>query len=590
MTFLILAFAQPVWEEEKDLTNRTIIFVDNSYSMSNEIAEGQAALDEAIILTESIIENKPFETQFQLITHDSYNISEGWSSKSSLKERLTEIELTSSEFPFEKVLSQFVSRAESSELFVLSDFQKSQYDLSQLADFEQLNLNVIPLSYRSTRNLYVDSAYLSVPVVLRGQRNELNVVVRNAGSEPVPETQLKLTAGSQLIGTTSVEIGARSTKSVSFQLDIDNISSNQLKIDIQDFPVTFDNEYFLVLDRSRVITVTVVSEMAEQTYFRPVFANEELFDLQVYATENIDYDRINTTDLLVVEGFEAIPGWVNNVTEADIVVIPAAEIEAESYSTFLGRKVRIGSEDSPVGLKIVSPESPYFSGVFNDQQDRMRDLPKGAMKYEIDDPSAVLLSTDFDKPYLSFIQKTNRVYFLGSSLDRENTNFAKHSLFVPLMYRIAQQSGAIQNKLAYEPDEGFITVQNIQKEIRQLELSGPERSFSPNFRKMGTELIVELPPENLDPGYYYLLSEGDTLETIAINLSKTESDLDQYNISELKGNIEGVSGTNVYEAGNSITLSNEIADQNAGWKLWKLALLLAIFFILVEIVLIRIIK
>lgn len=590
MTFLILAFAQPVWDEEKDLSNRTILFVDNSYSMSNEVAEGQDAFAEAIVMAESIVENKPFETQFQLITHDSYNIVDGWSSASSVRESLTEIELTSNEFSFDKLIQQFEGRTEGSEIFVLSDFQKSQYDLSRLSQFEDLNLNAIPLRYNSTRNLYVDSVYLDIPVILRGQRNKLNIIIRNSGDESVPETQLKLTAGSQLIGTTAVEVAARATRLVSFQLDVDNINSDQLSIEIQDFPVTFDNDHFLVLERSKVIRVTVVSENAESTYFRPVFANEDLFDLEVYDPTGIDYERINRSDLLVIEGFSSIPGWMNNIKNADIVVIPSKDIDRDAYASFLGRPVSNDKEAKTQGLKIVDSESPYFSGVFNDEQDQMRDLPEGKVRFAVSDPSAVLLSTSFNKPYLSIFQQQNQIYFLGSPLDQESTNLATHSIFVPLMYRIAQQSGAVQKQLAYVPAAGFVRIPNIVDEVKQIELAGPKRTFSPNFRKTGTTLLVELPPENLDPGFYYLSTGQDTLKTIAINLSKNESDLSQYEISELRSNIEGISGTNVYEAASSLSLSDEIAAEAGKWKLWKLALILAILFVMVEIALIRFIK
>lgn len=180
---------------------------------------------------------------------------------------------------------------------------------------------------------------------------------------------------------------------------------------------------------------------------------------------------------------------------------------------------------------------------------------------------------------------------MGSPLSGEYTNFATHSLFVPLLYKIAQLSNQVESPLYYSLDATSLdfTSQNVRLE-QNLILSGQGREFVPNTMIRQDEISMELPPENMAGGIYYLVQNADTLSTIALNISDKESDLRQYEADQLKRMISAGTSSKVMDVSSTITLEGAINENYEGAGLWKYALALALFFILVEILLIRFLK
>jgi hypothetical protein len=94
----------------------------------------------------------------------------------------------------------------------------------------------------------------------------------------------------------------------------------------------------------------------------------------------------------------------------------------------------------------------------------------------------------------------------------------------------------------------------------------------------------------LNPGFYDVLVSGDTVDLLAFDLNKEESLMSLYGIEEVMTMFGNGSNISVFEANSTEAFSNEIKDRYLGKPLWKYALLLALFFLLVEVLLIRFLK
>jgi hypothetical protein len=77
---------------------------------------------------------------------------------------------------------------------------------------------------------------------------------------------------------------------------------------------------------------------------------------------------------------------------------------------------------------------------------------------------------------------------------------------------------------------------------------------------------------------------------LAFNLDKRESRLAQFSAEEIKRSLGSPSGVSIFESNSEEAFSNEIKARYLGTPLWKYALILALFFLLVEILLIRFLK
>jgi hypothetical protein len=179
---------------------------------------------------------------------------------------------------------------------------------------------------------------------------------------------------------------------------------------------------------------------------------------------------------------------------------------------------------------------------------------------------------------------------MACPLEKEYTDLYNQALFVPVMYRIAASGKRMENKAYYQTSESLIT-------LRADSLLGEEpvrligqQEIVPAQRKMNDQLILEIPKFAIAPGFYEAIFQRDTLDLLAFNLDKSESILDQYDaeqVQELLGNRNNIS---LFQATTVETFSNAIKERYLGTPLWKYAIVLALVFLLAEVLLIRFLK
>jgi hypothetical protein len=99
-----------------------------------------------------------------------------------------------------------------------------------------------------------------------------------------------------------------------------------------------------------------------------------------------------------------------------------------------------------------------------------------------------------------------------------------------------------------------------------------------------------LPKFLLERGFYSLVNQKDTLSLVAFNLIKDESMLENLKPEEVKLRLGGSSSISIFDAGSTDAFRNEIKERYLGTPLWKYAIVLALFFLLAEILLIRFLK
>ena len=87
IVFLVMAFAQPIKEANKEGLNsdKVFIYLDNSFSMSNEVNVDLTALDEGIKYVNEIINLYPPGTQYLLLTNDFAPFSNSFKTKADIR-------------------------------------------------------------------------------------------------------------------------------------------------------------------------------------------------------------------------------------------------------------------------------------------------------------------------------------------------------------------------------------------------------------------------------------------------------------------------------------------------------------------------
>ncbi len=617
---LALAFAQPYWVSDEQAGQDGIIslYLDNSYSMQHE-ENSKRYIDVATGYLDELLGMFRNVTSLQLLTNDFAAEELGLATADKIRDRLTTLELSHQSRTLESVYNRqrrLLDRHPhqgARQLFWISDFQKSTAgELTRLRVDSTDRLYLVPVQAAQVKNVFVDSVWLNTPFVRELQNNILHIRVRNSGNEPVEELVVKLSLDQAQVSTASVTIPPNGTANVPFNFSLKGGGFKKGKISFDDFPVTFDNDYYFVLNASPMIRILhLYEEKSLGNFIETVYSNDSLFQLQSYTVSNLDMGRIATADLVLMNGIkrpaETLMARLSEFVQegGSLMLIPPVVPEGASYSGFMQRLGISGlhPEENPDGplLPLEVPDSrlPFFSDVFEEsmRSESNVNMPSARSSWRWADSGNTLLRLRNGQAFLS--QVTNgqgRVYVLGAGLAPASGNFAQHALFVPVMYKIAAQSVRPQ-RTDYAFGEQLIEITVPEARPNTVyKLRHNTFEIIPVQRLNGNKLTLELPGSQelegytMEAGYYELLADQTGIHELALNHNKAESRMEYHRPNELRELFRGQQHIRVFDQIHDADFMKVFEKQFAGASLWKYFLYAALLFFLIEIGLVRFMK
>jgi Aerotolerance regulator N-terminal len=602
LLFLVFAFAQPIIPaSEQFSTNRNIsIYLDNSLSMSVPVGEKTSALDAGIGYVKKIVEVFPPDTRYRLLTNDFAPFSNSYKTKAEVVDLLTQVRLSPISRSLNEVKEriQNLSRAQtSSEVFWISDFQQSTVGSLNSAVYDTTQRwHLIPLKFQSNTNIFIDTAYLENPFVVGGEKNTLRIKMRNDGEKAVEQLLVKLSLNGIQTGTASVNIAAKGLVETSFDLTTGLNGVSRATVSFNDYPVSFDNEFFLALNFSEKIRVLEIKDQNVITPVERVFGNKQVFAFRSFTVSNFNYSLLDEADLVVVNGVNRFDASLSSsfrkyVDEGGaLFVIPGATPDVSSYKNLLRLATLNSVKATPLAeLDYPDFKNPFFENVFEERSARLA-MPQATKIMDWGTDRSAILKFKNEQAYLSALNQHGKIYLLATPLENEFTTLHNSALFVPIMYRMAASGKKSEVKPYYSLNEPFITLRldSIVGE-QPMKLVG-EQEIVPAQRKLADQVVMELPRFTMNAGFYKVAHERDTVGLLAFNLNKYESLLGQYTGEAVKQQLGNPESISIFEANSEEAFSNEIKARYLGKPLWKYALILALFFLLAEILLIRFLK
>lgn len=629
---LVLAFAQPFIPSKNKLglsrQGVTSFYVDNSYSMQNERNE-KRYLDVATSKLDELLTLFRNATSLQLLTNDFSAAEQQAGTSESVRDRVTAVRFAHTPRTLETVyrrqrnLLSSLNPGGRNQLFWFSDFQKSTVgDLSRLKIDTTDRLFIVPLEAQPTRNIYVDSVWLSTPFIREMQNNSLNVRLTNGGRENVKNLPVRLYLDDAQTSTASATIppggsGASTGATVSLNFNVTTKGYHRGRIVFEDFPITFDNQYFFVIEASPAVRVLhLFGQKSPTDYVQTVYANDSLFVRRSFNAQNFDVGQLKETDLIVLEGVSQINGTLRTELErfvrqgGSLTVIPPVNPDVASYGTFLNalgvgglQAIPQTAGTAPVPVPVADPDrrNPFFSDVFQQSyQSEPLNMPSAAPVWRWNAGDRLLMLRD-GSPMLTQSRTgggaggPGRVYVLASPLASQYGNLAEHALFVPVMYKMAALSIRAQ-RTAYSFDDNLITVPvNDPSERAVYKLKRGKLEIIPVQRIVNNQLLLEIPKSNelaagqeIEAGYYELQNgQGKTERLLAFNHGNQESAMDFYSADELRRAFSTQPNVEVFDSVQDGDFVQVLEQENLGTSLWKYFLLAALAFLLLEAALVR---
>jgi hypothetical protein len=603
LAFLVLAFAQPfIPSTDKNPQSQSVyVYLDNSFSMSNRSNGSTNGLNLGLDYLAGITKLYPTNTSYRLLTNEFAPFSNTLKSKHEIEELLTEIRLSNISRSLPEAISRLtgdmpLNSGSTKDIFVISDFQQSTVgDISEVV-FDTLDqVFVVPAQFGQIRNAFVDSVYLSNPFLVADEKNRLNVVLRNLGLEDYEEMPLRLYINDIQTASSVLNVPAGGEQVISYEVSFNLDQVNRCRISLEDYPVTFDNEFYFVLKLENKINVLEISNKRALSPIQQVYGNNALFNHTWQNASNLDYSLVRQNDLVVVNGLGSIDNSLslelkNHIAGGGtVLIIPGEMPDITTYQTLLP-SARAASNDT-TQARIAMPDlaNPFFENIFESSDERF-DMPTAVPTIFWGGQQQPLLKLRNNRNFLSIFQSQGSVFVLAAPLIDKYTNFHRHALFVPVMYRMASLSKKSFEAPYYNINLPTIslTLDSLQKQdIFRLAAMDNENELIPDQRINGNELVMEVPKHTLEPGFYALILDEEKRATMAFNLDKKESYLAQLAREEIIGTWGYQDNVTIFNVDDADNFSVEVKKTKFGVPLWKYAVVLALLFLLAEVLLIR---
>lgn len=599
--FLVLAFAQPYLSGDKasDLIDQVYLYIDNSQSMLTTSVGNTTAFDEAYGVASQLVATLPKETKYKLLTNDFAPFSNTLKSSAEVQELLTELKTSSTSRSFDEIQQKLVSDEilnEKVEVLIISDFQKSTmtFENNKLVIDSNRIYSIVPILTENVANIFIDSIFLEKPYLFSKETNKLNVSLYNSGWEDVTGTVVKLYINDSQVASAGLDIPKNSVVTTTFDLAYDLKKINKCRISIEDYPVTFDNDYFFTLNLARAAKVTEIRNYTSTKVFEAVYGNPQLFNYQAYDVGSIDYSAINASDLIVLNEVANINTTLLSLLNTflnsggSVVVVPHLQSDSVALSKLANLPISTNKNADRSLLSQIDYQNPFFEGIF-DVKDTKYEMPEASKIFSWPTRGENIMSFKNGQPFLTqFKSNQGRLMFFSSDFQSDKSDFQRHAIFVPVMYKIAMSSMRTNLPLSYTTSAGVITIPlDSAFSTSVYFLKNEDKEIYPDQRIINNQLILTLPQGEIEAGFYDLMSRNSTISSFALNLDKHESLMERYPTYELRKMFYGYKNVTVSDDVSAAEFGSDLKQQYEGTELWKYALILVLLFLLCEVLILR---
>lgn len=614
VAFIVLAFAQPFIPlndalQSSRTTGAVGIYLDNSFSMDAVGADG-VLLEVGRKKAREIALAYPPSMKFQLLTNNFSAVEQRLMNRDDFMEALSSVKFS----PYSRSLKEILLRqkealtrdgASATNSYIISDFQSSMFNAADLPSDSALSVSFVALPLQITPNVVVDSSWLSSPVVQMNQSVELSVKVSNLSVKDAENVPVRLLLNGAQKAVSSLAIAAGQSEVITFSFTVTSPGWQRIEIQITDHPITFDDTYFTSFEVKDKMDVLVIGSGNGLPYPEALYGRDAAFELRRANNASLDYSIFATTELIILEDLpEVSSGLAQELKRfvergGSLAVFPDSMADLNSYNMFLSAlelDLLSGVNQSPDKVSSVDLQHPLFNDVFESSKlrDGRIDYPGSQKHFDLSGSNVKgqpLMKLQGNGSLLYHYNAGNgNVYLFTVPMSIGFSNLAQHAVFPPLMYRMALLSIrplAFANTLGQSQPILLNMRAPAGDEIFHL-TDGKGVDIIPGIKVTTGGLMVNVGDQIPGSGHYSLLKEKKEIAVVAYNYNRKESVMQFQDEAGLREVAEksGLKKWDYMKAANP-DLTSEIRTLQQGIPLWKYAVICALIFLLLEIMLIR---
>ena len=595
---LVLAFAFP-YKPEKQLNvnaedNLVGIYIDNSMSMKGQ-SQRTTMLEDARQSARDLVHKLSPSSRYLLMTNSFEIQNEYPMNQEEMLDQLDRMNSDGAPVPMGEVVDRFEMLGkqhgfETSTLFVYSDFQKNTFDLTAAKADTTMQVVVVPMMPEFKTNLYIDSVWLTSPVVQSGLTNDLVVRVVNHGDKEVKGLPVNFTMNGIMAASATVDLEKNGSSELTMQFVVEHNGEQKCCVSLMDHPITFDDNYNFVLDVRP--SLSVVELGTEKSDCALVFEDYDQFRYTLMEPSRFDLGSIAHAQLLIVNETAKLNETLQQtlldaVSEgASLMVFPSVD-DPKNNGYLYGRLglSLVEADTNTTAVEDLALQHAFFSDMILDMPQHP-DLPKVKRHLRLRSngvPTALLTLKNSDPLLLSETVGKGQAFVLATALSPKWSDFADNAIFVPTMVKAAFMGGKM-GRLSYTIGTDKMLVLNDMglEGDRRFLFATEDRSFElmPASEVRNGKVYLYM-NDNLPASGFYDLLVNDTLNRVtAWNESRVESKMVFAHRDDIEPQFKkaGFNVAAVFDTSDFATadLVEAMANQSSQWKLFALIALLAL--------------
>ncbi|MCB2207921.1 MAG: BatA domain-containing protein [Bacteroidetes bacterium] len=611
---IVLAFAEPVFKKKENVlltpNALTAVYVDNSFSMMAEGENGRL-FEEAVSNAHELVSRSARDTRFVLLSNDISHDQRRVLTKEAMLNEIEHLEISPSSRNINSIAATAATIASEKdyvtyEMYLFSDFQKNSIDIATIAKDTAAYLYMLPMVHLQKRNIYIDTCWLSDPVLIANHKITLNVRLRNSSVLDYEKIPLKLMINGQQKAVAGVDIVAGGFEVVTMNFTARQAGWHYASLEIEDFPITFDDQFYFAFHVKKQVNVLEIADEAATGDLSIFYGSDSLFHYTKMDYRRVKYDEIYNYNLIILNSLPSISsgltGQLQKFTEAggNLMFIPNEDVDVKEENSLLAA-FGAGS------IQKFDPRESRVSGIKNETllfRESIHKVPDNAdlpvvfshfqYRYHINSGVESLVSLLNGDDFLATKKTGNgRLYMLAVPLKKTFSNFASHPLFVPVMYGAAVEGDAHAALFHTIGKDEKISLNQLDKvpEMDQtfsIKKYENEYIFIPEQQIMNNGLMLDMHEGIETDGFYELTWDEKPEYVFAFNYDRAESQLDFYTEDELREQIESeeLNRIQVLSAGHTgyLEMLNTVENES---QLWKLFIIFALLMLLAETLVLR---
>lgn len=500
----------------------------------------------------------------------------------------------------------------SKEIYFVSDFQTANYNKENIySDFsevlnERVKLFLFRFDEKDVNNLSLDSLRMNTQLFEKNKPVNVSVFISNHSKQKIENRVISLFINGERSAQKGFTIDAGASQELILEGTIKSSGYNKIVVETEDDELNVDNKRYISFFMPEKINVILATEKnGDEKFITTVLhaVGREMINFNVKNISQINLSELKKYEVLYLIGTkEEIKPAVKSFVESGggVFFFPSSVGEISSLNSFMNSLALPNFKQK----KIVDDKSndEYYFGETDFNHPIFQNLFEQKKKKEIDAPffnsyfqfftdgrgSRIITMPDRSSFFSEFKIGDGKFLIVNVSPTLEHSNFPLKSVFVSMIVK----------SLFYLSSNESMKSSIIAGDELQIDLSKfPQRKARIVSSTQGNEFVNLEDHHNnkylsfsktSHPGFYELFADNDLVDLKSVNVDAKESQqryLSEEDFEKYLKEINYKGAINWIDI--SLNFTDEITRARFGSELWKIFLIAALLFALLEMFIAR---